>query len=79
MKKMTCKQLWWACDVVFYAETFEAMAEMSKTHGTQMMQEQEPDHLEAMNKMMELMKDPEAMQARFASKKAEFDALPHED
>lgn len=64
--------------MVFHAETFERMAEMSKEHGTEMMQAQDPDHLEAMNKMMTLMKDPEAMQAWFASKKAEFDALSHE-
>ena len=78
MKKMTCKQLGWACDMTFYAESFAKMAEMSKEHGTQMMKKQDPEHLEAMAKMWELMKDPAALQTRFAAKEAEFDALPHE-
>ncbi len=68
--------MWWACDMEFHAETFEAMAQMSKTHGSEMMEKQDPQHLEAMNKMRDLMKDPVAMQAWFADKKAKFDSMP---
>lgn len=75
MKKMTCKQLGGACDLEFEANTFEEIAEMSKNHGTEMYQQQEPAHMKAMGEMMELMKDPEAMQKWFADKKEEFDSL----
>lgn len=78
MKSMTCKQLGGACDMVFQADTFEEIAEYSKQHGTEMFQKQDPAHLEAMGKMMELMKDPAAMQKWFADKKAEFEGLPEE-
>ena len=38
MKTMTCKQLGGACDKEFHANTFDEMAEMSKTHGMEMFQ-----------------------------------------
>lgn len=75
MKKMTCKQLGGACDLEFEANTFEEMAELSKQHGTEMYQQQEPAHMKAMGEMMELMKDPEAMGKWFAERKAEFEAI----
>ena len=75
MKKMTCKQLGGACDLVFEANTFEEMAELSKKHGTEMYQKGDEDHLKAMSAMMELMKSPENMKAWFDGKRAEFDAL----
>jgi len=74
MKKMTCKQLWWACDVEFYAESFERMSEMCKTHV--MEQKDDPAHQTAMNEMMQL--DTAAQQAKMDWWRAEFDALPHE-
>lgn len=75
MKSMTCKQLGGACDKVFEAETFEEMAELSKAHGTEMFHQKDEAHLKAMQEMMELMKQPNAMQEWFASKKKEFEAL----
>lgn len=72
---MTCKQLGGACDMVFQAETFNEIAELSKQHGTEMFQKQDPAHLEAMGKMRALMNSPEAMQKWFLEKKAEFEAL----
>ncbi len=71
MKTMTCKELGGACDKEFHAETFEEMAEMSKNHGMEMMTDVE--HQKAMQAMMELMKDPNAMQNWFESKKKEFE------
>jgi len=61
--------------MVFEAETFEDMAQQSHAHGTQMFQEWDEAHLEAMGKMQELMKDPEAMQAWFSQRKKEFDEM----
>ncbi len=70
---MTCKQLGGACDKEFQANTFEEMAELSKQHGMEM--REEPEHQKAMQKMMELMRNPEAMQEWYNSKKQEFEAL----
>ena len=36
MKKMTCKQLWGACDKVFSGNTFEELANQSKAPGKEM-------------------------------------------
>ena len=78
MKKMTCKQLGGACDLEFEANTFEEMAELSKNHGMEMFQKQDPAHLEAMGKMSELMQSPEAMAQWMDEKRKEFEALPDE-
>ena len=72
---MTCKQLGGACDKEFHAETFEEMAEMSKKHGMEMHEKGDEEHLEAMQEMMELMKDPKAMEEWMENKKKEFDEL----
>ncbi|NOH28792.1 hypothetical protein [Vibrio mediterranei] len=75
MKSMTCRQLGGACDLVFEAETFEQIAELSKQHGMEMYQKQEPAHLDAMNKIQAMMQNPEEMKAWYEEKKREFDAL----
>ena len=76
MKTMTCRQLGGACDKKFTAATFEEMAEMSKKHGMEMFKKGDKEHLEAMNKMQELMNDPESMNIWFESKRKEFESLP---
>ena len=78
MKKMTCKQLGGACDKEFHANTFEEMAEMSKNHGTEMFHSGDKKHIEAMEKMMELMKNPKDMEKWFEKKRKEFDSLEEE-
>ena len=78
MKTMTCKQLGGACDMEFYANSFEEMASMSKKHGMEMFQKADEQHLKAMNEMMELMKTPDAMKEWFENKRKEFDALPED-
>ena len=78
MKTMTCNQLGGACDKKFQAETFEEIAEMSKAHGMEMFQKSDQAHLEAMNKMSDLMKDPEAMGKWFEERKQAFEALPED-
>lgn len=75
---MTCNQLGGACDLIFQAETFEEMAEMSKKHGVEMFRNSDAAHLRAMDEMKELMKTPGAMQEWFANKKKEFEALPND-
>lgn len=79
MKTMTCKQLGGACDLAFQAETFEEMAEKSKMHGMEMFQKQDPEHLEAMQKVMVLMQQPEKMQAYFDEKRREFEQQPDDE
>jgi len=75
MKTMTCKQLGGACDIKFQANSFEEMADMSQKHGTEMFQKGDKSHLREMDKMKELMKNPDDMKAWFDQKKREFDAL----
>lgn len=75
MKTMNCRQLGGACDKEFHAHTFEEIAELSKAHGMEMFQKQDKDHLEAMNKIQEMMKPPETMTEWFESKRKEFEAL----
>lgn len=77
MKKMTCKQLGGACDLVFEAETFTEMAELSKQHGVEMYQKQDKAHLEAMQEMQARMKNQEEMTKWFEAKKKEFEDLPN--
>jgi len=76
MKTMTCKQLGGACDQEFHADTFEEIAEMSKSHGMDMFQKSDQEHLKAMSEMQQLMQSPNAMQEWFENKRKEFDALP---
>jgi len=78
MKTMNCNQLGGACEKEFHANTFEEIAEISKQHGMEMFQANDEAHLNAMEKMQELMKTPEAMQNWFDNKKKEFDALPED-
>jgi hypothetical protein len=73
---MTCKQLGGACDEKFTAATFEEVAEMSKKHGSEMFQKGDEEHLKAMDKMKELMQDPNAMQEWFENKRKEFESQP---
>lgn len=78
MKTMSCKQLGGACDKSFHANTFDEIAELSKAHGMEMFKKQDKAHLEAMNKMQELMKKPEAMSEWFDNRRNEFEALPED-
>lgn len=77
MKSMTCKQLGGACDKAFHANTFEEISEMSKQHGMEMFQKNDQPHLQAMQKMREMMQsaDSEAMKNWMEQKKREFDGL----
>lgn len=76
MKTMTCKQLGGACNLKFTANSFDEIAEMSKRHGIDMHQKGDPDHLQAMQHMQQLMQSPQEMQAWFEAKQKEFEALP---
>lgn len=73
---MTCKQLGGACDKTFQANTFEEIAALSKTHGSEMFKKGDKEHLEAMNTMMELMHNPEDMKKWMDNKRQEFENMP---
>ncbi len=75
MKTMTCKQLGGACDEQFQGNTFEEIVELSKVHGMQMFQKQDADHMQAMQKVMMMMQQPEVMKEYFAEKKKVFEDL----
>jgi len=74
MKSMSCIQLGGACEQVFSGESFDELAAQSQQHGKEMFAANDAPHLEAMNKMMELMKSGQ-METWMAERKAEFDAL----
>ncbi len=76
MKVMNCKQLGGACDKEFQAHSFDEIAEMSKQHGMEMFKKKDEAHLQAMNKMQQLMQTPGAMAEWRENKRREFDALP---
>ncbi len=76
MKTMKCKDLAGACDAEFHAETFDEMAELSKKHGMEMLEQGDQAHLEAMEKMTGLMSDPEAMKEWFGTVRKMFESLP---
>ena len=78
MKTMTCLQLGGACDKKFTAETFDELGEMAKSHGTEMFQASDETHMAAMQKVMLLMQDPDAMNKWFQSMRDAFDALPND-
>ncbi len=75
MKTMRCRDLAGACDTEFRAETFDEMAELSKKHGMEMLEQGDQAHIEAMENMKELMGDPEAMKEWFESVQKMFDSL----
>ena len=49
---------------------------MSKQHGMQMYKESDEAHLQAMEKIKQLMQTPGALEEWQESKRKEFDALP---
>lgn len=71
---MTCNQLGGACDKLFSGVTFDEIASQSQQHGKEMFGANDASHIEAMGKMMELMKNGE-MDSWMAARKAEFDLL----
>ncbi len=75
MKTMTCKDLAGACETEFHAETFDEMAEMSKKHGMEMLERGDQAHIAAMERMKELMSDPEAMKEWFETVQKMFEGL----
>ena len=79
MKTMTCKQLGGACDETFTADTFDEITAMSKAHGMEMFQKQDPQHLAAMQQIMAMMQDPDLLEEWSDSKQKEFDELESDE
>ena len=76
MKTMTCQQLGGVCSKGFEGNTFEEIAEQSKKHGMEMLQQGEKGHIEAMKEMKKIMQTPEAMKQWFEEKRTLFNSLP---
>jgi hypothetical protein len=76
MKKITCKELGGACDLVFEVDTFSEAASLSQAHGMEMAKANDKAHLDAMNEMKALMNDPHSMQKWMQSKEEMFNQLP---
>ena len=75
MKTMTCRQLGGGCDKKFTANTFDELVALSRAHAMEMMASQDPDHMQAIQKAMQIMQDPDKMEAWISEKKAEFEGL----
>lgn len=75
MKTMTCNQLGGACDLEFQANTFDEIAALSQQHGSEMFKQGDQAHLQAMEKMSQLMQNPQALNAWMKSKREEFESL----
>jgi hypothetical protein len=52
------------------------MAELRKQHGMEIFQQQDEEHLKAMQDMQGLMENTEEMKKWFESKRQEFENLP---
>ena len=78
MKRVTCKQLGGACDLVFEAKTFKEVALLSQQHGMEMAKANDQAHLDAMKEMQVLMSDPQAMQQWLKDKEEMFNSLPEQ-
>ena len=74
MKSMSCAQLGGACEVVFNGNTFEELAAQSQQHGKEMFGSNDAPHIEAMSKMMEIMKSGQ-MESWMSERRSEFEAL----
>jgi len=73
MKMMKCNELGGACDKEFCGETFEEIAKQSKEHCMEMINLGDKDHINAMDKMGELMKDSENLDKWMDERKEIFD------
>ena len=78
MKTRTCRQLAGACDLEFHADTFEEVAELSKSHAMQMAASGDKAHIGKMQEMSSLMSKPEEMSAWFENVKKQFAELPED-
>ena len=58
---------------------YRVITTMESTAALEMFQKDDKAHLNAMNKMQELMKSPDAMHKWFNDKRAIFDSLPKEE
>ena len=74
MKMMKCNELGGACDKEFYGESFEEIAKQSKEHGMEMINLGDKDHINAMDKMGELMKDSKNLDKWMDERKEIFDS-----
>ena len=76
MKKITCRELGGACDLIFEGSTFSEVASQSQAHGMIMSKAQDQAHLDALKEMGKLMGEPAAMQKWMQEKEDYFNASP---
>ena len=73
MRMMRCNELGGACDKEFFGDTFEEIAKQSKEHGIEMINLGDKDHINAMEKMGELMGDSKNLDEWMNERKKMFD------
>ena len=72
---MTCKQIGGACDIELLWESFDEIANQSKKQGMEIFQKGDTAHIDAMNEMQKIMKEPTEFAKWFESIKEEFNNL----
>lgn len=76
MKSMNCNQLGGACEKIFTGNSFEELAQQSQMHAHEMMGSNDPAHMQAMGRMMDMMKTDGAVEDWMSERRKEFEALP---
>ena len=79
MKTMTCEQTGGACHVAFSGNTLEEIAQQSKQHAMEMVQQGDQAHAAKMEEMKAIMTKPDAMQEWHSKIQAAFDNLPEDN
>lgn len=79
MRKVTCEQLDGDYTQSYSAKTFQEIAELSKVHRKKMYHTKDAPNLEAMNKMVELMKSPDKIKKWFIEKEVYFNSLVQDE
>ena len=75
MKKITCAELGGACDLSFFAESFEEAAKQSQEHAIQMFKLRDKAHLDSAENMKTLMSSPREINNRKEDRRAYFNNL----
>ncbi len=76
MKRLSCKQLGGACDMDFEASSFEDIANKSRLHAMEMIEQNDQEHIDAVHRMRSLMEDVFQMQKWYREKRNLFLSSP---
>jgi len=76
---MYCKDFDGPCDLKFQGETLDAIAEKVRDHSHSLAHKGDHEHKAALNKLEEILDNPDQSKSWIKKKQSEFDALPEVD